>query len=123
MNKKIIITIICIFLVVSGIILVKSIGKGNYKTGNNELSTNKEIFTSVQKAVMINNKIYVETENKIDIKKCGVCDGKIDKQVERNTMPTQNNESNFGIDILYQIIDDNNIDLRLDEGWIRFTKI
>lgn len=123
MNKKIIITIICIFLVVSGIILVKSISKGNYKTGNNELSTNKEIFTSVQKAVMINNKIYVETENKIDIKKCGVCDGKIDKQVERNTMPTQNNESNFGIDILYQIIDDNNIDLRLEEGWIRFTKL
>jgi len=123
MNKKIIITIICIFLVVSGIILVKSISKGNYKTGNNELSTNKEIFTSVQKAVMINNKIYVETENKIDIKKCGVCDGKIDKQVDTDTMPTQNNESNFGIDILYQIIDDNNIDLRLDEGWIRFTKI
>ncbi len=123
MNKKIIITIICIFLVVSGIILVKSISKGNYKTGNNELSTNKEIFTSVQKAVMINNQIYVETENKIDIKKCGVCDGKIDKQVDTDTMPTQNNESNFGIDILYQIIDDNNIDLRLDEGWIRFTKI
>lgn len=123
MNKKIIITIICIFLVVSGIILVKSISKGNYKTGNNELSTNKEIFTSVQKAVMINNKIYVETENKIDIKKCGVCDGKIDKQVDTDTMPTQNNESNFGIDILYQIIDDNNIDLRLEEGWIRFTKL
>ena len=72
---------------------------------------------------MINNQIYVETENKIDIKKCGVCDGKIDKQVDTDTMPTQNNESNFGIDILYQIIDDNNIDLRLDEGWIRFTKI
>lgn len=123
MNKKIIITIICIFLVVSGIILVKSISKGNYKTGNNELSTNKEIFTSVQKAVMINNQIYVETENKIDIKKCGVCDGKIDKQVDTDTMPTQNNESNFGIDILYQIIDDNNIDLRLEEGWIRFTKL
>lgn len=123
MNKKIIITIICIFLVVSGIILVKSISKGNYKTGNNELSTNKEIFTSVQKAVMINNQIYVETENKIDIKKCGICDGKIDKQVDTDTMPTQNNESNFGIDILYQIIDDNNIDLRLEEGWIRFTKL
>jgi len=73
---------------------------------------------------MVNDKLYYDTgEESNVIHTCGTMDGYIESNVDFNILPTKNNESNFGIDILYQIIDDNNIDLRLDEGWIRFTKI
>lgn len=88
--------------------------------GNSDEAIIEEI---VPRAVQIDGIVYVELqENIIDELRCGVFDGKITKQVDRNLMPTQDNESNFGIDYGYQNIGDEGIDIEINGKWYRFTK-
>lgn len=47
--------------------------------------------------VMVNGELYLDTgrESTID-GRCGVMDGKITSEVDRNKQPTEDNQSNFG---------------------------
>lgn len=127
MDKKMFLSLIilCVFLVLSGIILVNNIDSDIKLVENNVgiYNEKKEKNNEVPRAVMVDGELYVDSCKIIEILRCGVPDGMIEYQVERNSMPTKNNESNFCVNIGYQRVDDNNIDLRLEEGWIRFTKL
>ena len=47
-------------------------------------------------------------------------DGVITSTVEGYMLPEKNNQSNFGVDCEYHIIDDENILVKIDDLWIRF---
>lgn len=124
MDKKIvlILIIICVFLLVSGVVFVSNIY--NEDELNEKNNTQNYVDVLYHRAVMVNNEIYIDTYKMSDItKRCGMLDGEIKYQVEGNSMPTKNDESNFCINIGYQKVDENNIDLRFDDGWRRFTKL
>lgn len=124
MDKKIvlILIIICVFLLVSGVVFVFNIY--NEDELNEKNNTQNHVDVLYPRAVMVNNEIYIDTYKVSDItKRCGMLDGEIKYQVEGNSMPTKNDESNFCINIGYQKVDENNIDLRFDDGWRRFTKL
>ena len=76
---------------------------------------------TVKDAVMINGKIYYSTGEKSTITaRCGVMDGRITATVEKGELPTENNESNFGIDYGYQFVDENTVDIRINNEFIVF---
>lgn len=73
-------------------------------------------------AVMIEDKLYYNTEQVITMGRCGVMDGKIEDTVNEYCLPEKNNQSNFGKDYEYQRVDEHHYDIPMGnpEGWIRF---
>lgn len=80
---------------------------------------NKEIQPQ---AVMIEDKLYYNTEQVITMGRCGVMDGKIEYTVDEYSLPVKNNQSNFGKDYEYQRVDEHHYDIPMGnpEGWTRF---
>jgi len=73
--------------------------------------------------VKIEGNLYLDTGKESDIDgRCGVMDGEITSTVEASEIPTQNNQSNFGKGYEYQYVDKNNIDIFMNEKWMRFAK-
>lgn len=73
--------------------------------------------------VMIRGDLYLDTGKESDIKgRCGVMDGEITSTVDSSKTPTQDNQSNFGKGFQYQGVDQNNIDIIINEKWMRFKK-
>ena len=81
--------------------------------------------------VMINNRLYHTTgelydgrpfneANENDRNQQYEVDGVITSTVEGYMLPEKNNQSNFGVDCEYHIIDDENILVKTDDLWIRF---
>ncbi len=71
--------------------------------------------------VMVDGKLYYDTGSDSDITaRCGVMDGQITSTVESGVTPTENDQSNFGIDYGYQFVDENNIDVVIEGHWVRF---
>ena len=118
MDKKIvlILIIICVFLLVSGVVFVFNIY--NEDELNEKNNTQNHVDVLYPRAVMVNNEIYIDTYKVSDItKRCGMLDGEIKYQVEGNSMPTKNDESNFCFNLGFQKVVENNIDFRFDDGW------
>lgn len=83
----------------------------------------KEYLSDRRPMVMINGELYFDTNRESDINgRCGVMDGEISSTVDGFEIPTQDNQSNFGNGYEYQFIDENNIDIYMNEKWIRFEK-
>lgn len=83
----------------------------------------KEYLSDRRPMVMINGELYFDTNLESDFNgRCGVMDGKISSTVDGTEIPTQDNQSNFGTGYEYQFIDENNIDIYINEKWIRFEK-
>lgn len=88
----------------------------------NDKNATKESI-DVKPMVMINNNLYLGTGNESDVgARCGNVDGKIASTVERTETPTQNHQSNFGSDYGFQYVDENNIDVYMNDKWMRFVK-
>lgn len=76
-----------------------------------------------RKLVKVNGKLYYDTNKKSKIKnRCGVMDGIITKMVSRNEIPVEDNTSNFGMQLGYQIIKDHTIEILIDGKWIIFEQ-
>lgn len=81
--------------------------------------------------VMINNRLYHTTgelydgrffneADENDRNQQYEVDGLITSTVEGYMLPEKNNQSIFGVDCEYHIIDDENILVKIDDLWIRF---
>ncbi|MBQ8603243.1 MAG: hypothetical protein IJ410_00155 [Oscillospiraceae bacterium] len=73
-------------------------------------------------AVMINGKLYYNTDQTITLRRCGVMDGEIKYTTDEYSLPQKDNQSNFGTGYEYQRVDEHHYDIPMDnpEGWIRF---
>ncbi len=71
--------------------------------------------------VMINNRLYHTTGELYDGRPFNEAnENDRNQQVEGYMLPEKNNQSNFGVDCEYHIIDDENILVKIDNLWIRF---
>ncbi len=73
--------------------------------------------------VMVNGVIYMDTgfESTID-GRCGVMDGTIVSQVSGREKPTENDQSNFGVDYGYQYgVSEGTIEINIDGEWRIFA--
>ncbi len=72
----------------------------------------------VNPMVMVDGKLYIATGKESTITaRCGVMDGEIISSVDRNTIPTQDNQSNFGDGYGYQYGADETIEVCIDGKW------
>lgn len=122
----IIVTMVLIVAIILGVIYLvytKNIvnNKEVANIENYKYSETEREEETVKDAVMINGKIYYSTGEKSTITaRCGVMDGRITATVEKGELPTENNESNFGIDYGYQFVDENTVDIRINNEFIVF---
>lgn len=73
------------------------------------------------KLIKVDDILYYDTK-KIDTNnKSNKYDGKITKQVDRNSIPTENDESNFGINLNYQK-NDLGLEVSINNEWHIFEK-
>ena len=54
--------------------------------------------------------------------RCGVMDGEIDKSVDSGAVPAEEGQSNFGAGYGWQLVSDTEIDVCMDERWMRFVR-
>ena len=122
----IIVTMVLIVAIILGVVCLvytKNIvnNKEVANIENYKYSETEREEETVKDAVMINGKIYYSTGEKSTITaRCGVMDGRITATVEKGELPTENNESNFGIDYGYQFVDENTVDIRINNEFIVF---
>lgn len=73
--------------------------------------------------LMVDDKIYLSTDEEITIGRCGVMDGMIQSTVDGDQRPSQNDQSNFGcIGTGYQRMGEGILDIHMDGTWIRFIQ-
>lgn len=72
--------------------------------------------------VMVDGALYLDTGESDLQARCGVVDGEITTSVDASTLPTQDDESNFGAGYGYQVISETEIDVNLDGRWVRFRR-
>lgn len=72
--------------------------------------------------VMINDKLYFDTNKVSTEARCGVMDGEITSEVLSTETPTENNQSNFGTGFGYQIWSNDTIQILIDGKWYEFEK-
>ncbi len=80
------------------------------------------MINEVKKAVMINDHLYVCTDEIITEARCGVMDGIIYSATESYRYPSENDQSNFGTGYEYQIAGNGLIDVVIDGNWVRFKE-
>lgn len=77
--------------------------------------------TDIPDAVMVDGRIYYSTGQKSTITgRCGNMDGYISSTVQKGTLPTKDDESNFGTDLGYQKIKTNEIEVKINGDFIVF---
>ena len=71
--------------------------------------------------IMVEGTLYLET-GKVSTteREDGLFDGEITSAVNQSEMPTENNQSNFGIGYGYQFGTDSTIEVYINEKWIVF---
>lgn len=79
-------------------------------------------LTEPVRMLRVDGVLYRDSLEPLDpIDRCGVMDGEIAKQAPRDTVPTEDGQSNFGKDFGYQIAGPDAIDILLDGEWQRFV--
>lgn len=87
----------------------------NKEIQNNESKINERI-------IKVREKIYYDTGEESTVgARCGNMDGYINSSVERDEIPSINDQSNFGIGYGYQYIDDT-IEVQIDGKFIVFKQ-
>ena len=87
----------------------------------NEIHKKESEKTDIPDAVMIDGKIYYSTGEKSTITgRCGNMDGYISSTVENGSLPTKNDESNFGTDFGYQRVKTDEIEVFMNGDFIVF---
>ncbi|MCI8621897.1 MAG: hypothetical protein HFJ50_09690 [Clostridia bacterium] len=128
-NEKIMILVLFLILAIMCVVLflTKSKQKTPLETGvNSQNSANNEILQEGSKetnvrAIMVNGKVYYDSgKNNNGMLRCGVMDGKITSNIEKNKIPTVDNQANFEGEYDYQYGTANTIEVRIDDDWIIF---
>ena len=90
----------------------------NLETGKNNTENIQE---DIPDAIMVNGRIYYSTGEKSTITaRCGNMDGQITSTVKKGSLPTKDNESNFGVEYGYQIISSDIVEVRVNNEFIVF---
>ncbi len=96
---------------------IKILGMRVYRK-TDESSNSLPIDTDVEPMVMVDGKLYIATGKESTITaRCSVMDGEITSSVDGNTIPTQDNQSNFGDGYGYQYGTDGTIEVCMDGKW------
>lgn len=75
----------------------------------------------VVRTVFIDGRLFFDVNRPvINGPTCGVPDGIISSSVGEDEIPTEQNQSNFGVDYPWQYGGENVINIMLDEGWMAF---
>jgi hypothetical protein len=81
----------------------------------------KEIAYDKIPMVMVNGKLYYDTGSESTIEgRCGTMDGEISSTVDGSQVPTEDNQSNFGVGYGYQYGQNNTIEVYINDKWIVF---
>ena len=81
-----------------------------------------EVEVTIRKMAMINGELYVDSRQESDItQRSCVMDGEITSTTEEEMIPSEDNQSNFGIGYRYQYVADKSIDIYIDGIWERFV--
>lgn len=101
---------------------IKILGMEVYNNLNeNEIHQEENKKTDIPDAVMVDGRIYYSTGEKSTITgRCGNMDGYISSTVQKGTMPTKDDESNFGTDFGYQKFKTNEIEVKINGDFIVF---
>ncbi|MBE6915035.1 MAG: hypothetical protein E7471_00150 [Ruminococcaceae bacterium] len=87
----------------------------------NEPTTDTQGKVITTRAVMVDDELYFETGFESPLTgRCGVLDGTITSTVPENRLPTENDQSNFGLDYGYQRVGDGSIEIIMDDKWMIF---
>lgn len=115
-NKKIIIILISILLIVSLCLLVFYLKDDRFKP---------KLYNEDDKKVRmikLNDKLYYDTGIELyNTPTCGTPDVIITKRVDEKEEPLLNGESNFGTDIHIQYNDKDMLNINIDSKWIIFS--
>ena len=74
--------------------------------------------------VMVDGLLYYDTGKESTLEgRCGMMDGEITSTVDASEIPTEDNQSNFGVGFGYQYGINNSIDIQMEEGtWFVFQR-
>ncbi len=74
--------------------------------------------------VMVDSILYYDTGRESTIEgRCGMMDGEITSTVDASEIPTEDNQSNFGVGFGYQYGINNSIDIQMEDGtWFVFQR-
>ena len=79
--------------------------------------------TQVEQLLQVNGILYYNTETESTIEgRCGTLDGKITSSVAENEIPTEDDQSNFGIGAGYQYTGEDTIEISLNGHWWVFAQ-
>ena len=108
---------ICI-LCLTIILLFSITACGDKNTSTTAELTPIEKIENTKKMIFIDGELYVDTGKESSFNRlCGTPDGTITTTVEENNIPTQENQSNFGVGYGYQRTCDCEIDVLIDNKW------
>ena len=80
-----------------------------------------EILSELPRMVMVDGVLYKDTGMLSHVLRCGMMDGEITSTVNEGEEPVKNNQSNFGKDYGYQVIE-GRIEVSMEDGWHIFSK-
>lgn len=123
-NYKAIILTIIFFLTLTAIISVgikyKSREHINSLSKNNIIKNNK----TNKRLIRINDKLYYDSKEESKVKgRYGVMSGRITSNVDEGTIPTENEQSNFEGEYVYQLSQFGTIDVRIGDKFIVFKAL
>ena len=100
---------------------IKILGMEIYNNLNENMTSHKSEKLDIPDAIMVDGRIYYSTGQKSTITgRCGNMDGYISSTVQKGTLPTKDDESNFGTDFGYQKIKTNEIEVKINGDFIVF---
>ena len=101
---------------------IKILGMEVYNNlDKNKIQQRESKEPDIPDAVMVNGRIYYSTGQESTITgRCGNMDGYITSTVQKGTLPTKNDESNFGTEFGYQKTKTDEIEVLIDGYFIVF---
>ncbi len=80
----------------------------------------EKIPLEIKPSIMVDGVLYESTGEAREVLRCGTLDGEITSSVDSTSLPTEDNQSNFGEGYGYQFWTDGEIDVVIDDKWIIF---
>lgn len=103
---------------------IEVIGGADEPTQISITSDKKQDDKKAVRMVRIDDEVYYDSGKESEIeRRCGVMDGEITSAVDKFSIPTKNNQSNFDKEFSYQIGAENTIEVLIDDTWMVFDKV
>jgi len=102
----------------------------NEKEATSEIEMTEPVQSSTEipgdriPMVMVDGLLYYDTGKESTLEgRCGMMDGEITSTVDASEIPTEDNQSNFGVGFGYQYGINNSIDIQMEDGtWFVFQR-